>query len=282
MLSQKLARLNTKSVRNILANTCYYCSGNQSKSNWRTQWKDKETEWQSGFSLFQDSRGPSTAWLTLIQSDIDLRPSTIKKWWKKTLERKEIFEERFIPERHQILGGDLAAAHFIVHRGGAVRFFGNNQWVRQDENEEYDLPQFYDAAYCIEAIDASKMTIHYEGLGNILDLYKIKWLSVEGCPNFDDWCLDRISGAYRDSLEYLDIRNCPKVTARGLSTLYRFSKLEKLIISNDARDENVELVCLLLEDIFPKLQIEGVSYLPMPDSTEILEKEDSERKKVSS
>lgn len=31
-------------------------------------------------------------------------------------------DQRFIPDRHRILGNDLAAAHFIVARGGEVKY----------------------------------------------------------------------------------------------------------------------------------------------------------------
>lgn len=33
----------------------------------------------------------------------------------------EALSQSFIPERHQILGNNLAAAHFLVHRGAKVR-----------------------------------------------------------------------------------------------------------------------------------------------------------------
>ena len=33
-------------------------------------------------------------------------------------------------------------------------------------------------------------------------------LDVSYCPEIDDWCLDRISGEFQDSLESLDISGC--------------------------------------------------------------------------
>ncbi|XP_046402027.1 distal membrane-arm assembly complex protein 2 [Ischnura elegans] len=281
MLSQRLLRLNFKSFQRVAGSSCSYCSKEHTNkpTNWRVP-NSERGEWYSNLSLFQINRkGPNTDWITFIQTEIDFRPSTIKRWWKNLKEKHTIFEERYIPERHQILGGDLSAAHFIVHRGGAVRFFGRSDWVRRNEDYEYDLPKFYDQAYVVEAIDASKMVLHFEGLINLMDLHRIKWLSFEGCPNIDDWCLDRVSGGFGNCLEYLDVRNCPKITARGLASLYRLRKLKKLLVSNDTGVKEIDLVCLMLEDALPKLEIEGIEFLPLPDNFENSGKESSEMNK---
>jgi hypothetical protein len=47
---------------------------------------------------------------------------------------------RFIAERHLYLGPDLAAAHFLVHRGAAVKFIGNDVWFKRDDKGRYSLP----------------------------------------------------------------------------------------------------------------------------------------------
>lgn len=47
---------------------------------------------------------------------------------------------RMIPERHLILGPDLAAAHFIVSRGGAVKFLHDDLWHKMDDKSNYILP----------------------------------------------------------------------------------------------------------------------------------------------
>lgn len=48
--------------------------------------------------------------------------------------------KRLIPERHLILGNDLAAAHFIVSRGGSVKFLNDDEWHKMDEKLDYVLP----------------------------------------------------------------------------------------------------------------------------------------------
>lgn len=71
---------------------------------------------------------------------------------------------RFRKDRVAALGFDLAAAHFIVHRGGKVRFKGSQEWTQQNEDEKYDLPGHYNENLVIEAIDASETNILYEGI----------------------------------------------------------------------------------------------------------------------
>lgn len=89
---------------------------------------------------------------------------------------------------------------------------------------------------------------------------KLKWLSLESCPRIDDWCLDRISGEFCDSLEYLDIRNCPLVTEKGIASLSKMKKLKTLLVGGHPEAKNLELVCLMLEDVMPELTIRGILY----------------------
>lgn len=88
---------------------------------WRTPYAEKKEEWYSKLKLFAPEDDKNSSAITALQQPIDLRPSAIKKWWKRKNVQRERFMQQFIPERHEILGNDLAAAHFLVHRGGAVR-----------------------------------------------------------------------------------------------------------------------------------------------------------------
>lgn len=55
----------------------------------------------------------------IIQRPLD-KDSLMKSIEFKVFEQMSI-EQRFLRDRHRILGNDLAAAHFIVARGGQVR-----------------------------------------------------------------------------------------------------------------------------------------------------------------
>lgn len=88
----------------------------------------------------------------------------------------------------------------------------------------------------------------------------LKWLSVESCPHIDDWCLDRIAGEYGHSLEYLNIRDCPKVTEKGIASLSKLKKLKTLVLGGHPKAQHLELVCLMLEDALPNLTVKGIIY----------------------
>ncbi|XP_067009404.2 distal membrane-arm assembly complex protein 2 [Anabrus simplex] len=236
------------------------------KKPFRIPWHQQEGEWYSAFKLFAPEKGMKPDIVRFLQTPIDLRPQKIRKWWLKRKELKAIMNQGFIPERHEILGNDLAAAHFIVYRNGSIKFCGRTDWVKQNEEEEYDLPEKYVPDLYVEAIDASNMPIYYEGLRNLYGLKHLKWLSFNSCPYFDDWCMDRISGEYMETLEYLDISNCRNVTERGLCALYRFQKLQTLKVHNLANSKTFQLVCLLLEDIMPNLKIDGVEYMKLEEN----------------
>ncbi|KAG8235025.1 hypothetical protein J437_LFUL015076 [Ladona fulva] len=279
MFTSKLTRLNTF-LRPTNNATRRYCSeGNRKK--WRTPWINREGEWQSALGVFRVGSGPSSEYLNLVQTKIDLRPSSIKRWWKRAKEDLEIINERYIPERVQILGNDLSAAHFVVFRNGAIKFYGKEEWIRKDEDEEYDLPEKFDPMLCVEAIDASKMSLHYDGLINLINLKRLKWLSFAGCPNIDNWCLDRVSGHFQDTLEYLDITDCPKISAMGLGCLYRMTNLKKLLVSNPNDDKNFELSCLMLEDVLPNLEIVGIKYISIDESSANDERDETNHSKHS-
>lgn len=46
----------------------------------------------------------------------------------------------------------------------------------------------------------------------------LRTLSVQGCPEVDDWFLARLH-ILQDSLEELDISQCPRITTGGLAAL---------------------------------------------------------------
>lgn len=88
---------------------------------WRTPLGEKPDEWYSKFKLFATEKDTNSQVLTAMQQPFDFSISGIKKHRRNKAVKTEIFMQQFIPERHDILGNDLAAAHFVVHRGGSVR-----------------------------------------------------------------------------------------------------------------------------------------------------------------
>ncbi|XP_061402581.1 distal membrane-arm assembly complex protein 2 [Musca vetustissima] len=192
--------------------------------------------------------------ILLMQKPLELSP---KKWmamWEKKKEKDERHMQKFIPERHEILGPDLATAHFILHRGGLVKFVNAQHWTKADEDKNFKLPNKYDVNFKLEAIRCDNMRLYYEGLENIRWLQHLKFASFHNVLSFDDWCLDRFSGSQCANLEVLDISGT-QCTARGLSCLYRLRNLKLLIVNDPQESLEYELTCSMLEETLPKLKI---------------------------
>lgn len=184
----------------------------------------------------------------------DFSITNIRKWLKHQKDEYARSSQEFVPERHEILGADLATAHFLVPRGGRVRFKGNVYWTERDTKSSRELPNIYDPSYILEAVDINGFDLYYEGLSNLCGLTKLKWLSLKNCKNIDDWGLDKISAEF-PQLEYLDLSGCA-ITERGLECMYRMFGLKKLIVTNHHKSVSFELSCFMLEDCVPGLTCE--------------------------
>ncbi|XP_057365246.1 distal membrane-arm assembly complex protein 2-like [Daphnia carinata] len=218
-------------------------------------------EKKTALALFSSDTNYGIKVIEVINA-IKFTPYGIRQAWDIFQEDKLLRSQVYIKERAEFLGPELATAHFLCYRGGKVRFHGQEDWITQDPDSDTltSLPKFYVGSYKVEAADCSKMTLIYEGLENMKKMENLKWLSLESCPYIDDWCLDRISGEYGDTLEYLDIRNCPLVTDKGIASLSKMKKLKTLILGGHPEAKNLELVCLMLEDILPEITIRGIVY----------------------
>jgi hypothetical protein len=214
----------------------------------------------SKLSLFapDPDKDTNSRFLTMMAQPIDLSPKSVKRWWHNRKVSQEKTMQSFIPERLEILGNDLSAAHFLVHRGGAVRFAGSPNFIRRDEDGNYTLPNRYEANLFVEEIRCEGMELYFEGLENVRRLKHLKVLSIRNVQTFDDWCLDRVSGSEFDELERLDLSGTP-VTFNGLVALYRLRSLRTLVL--DRPRKNVEtwmLTIAMLEEENPKLKVQLV------------------------
>ena len=76
---------------------------------------------------------------------------------------------RFVPERHETLGPDLATAHFVVARHGAVKFEGSDRWISQNagggKNQNL-LPTMPSKDLRLEAVNMSDTDMMYISLDN--------------------------------------------------------------------------------------------------------------------
>ncbi|KAJ6646843.1 Distal membrane-arm assembly complex protein 2, partial [Pseudolycoriella hygida] len=241
------------------------------KLRWRTPYIEQESFWKSKLSMFTSEKADRTS------MDIIEMVQAIDFSWKGMKERKERRRvkfaaslQQFIPQRHDILGNDLGAAHFLCFRHGSVKFTNSDKWFTGDERtKEFDFPNLYDESYKLEEIRCDNMELYYEGLENIRRLTCLKKLSFRNVKTFDDWCLDRVSGSDFPVLEVLDLSGT-SITERGLCALYRLPSLKVLIIDDPKKSTSYELHCMLLEDLIPLLKI--VSSTPPLDDTHKIEK----------
>uniref|UniRef100_A0AC34FAA2 Mitochondrial ATP synthase regulatory component factor B n=1 Tax=Panagrolaimus sp. ES5 TaxID=591445 RepID=A0AC34FAA2_9BILA len=170
------------------------------------------------------------------------------------------YDQRFLPERLLFLGPDLAAAHFLVHRGAQVKFVGDDTWFKQDKKKRYKLPGVRVPGMYIEAIDASGTELLFEGFDNLYDLKHIRMLRLAGCKYIDDWTLGRIGSIFGDTLEMLDLSGCHRISAKGLRGLHSLKKLTYLRLEGLDHVDNLAKSVLLLEETIPGLTVLGVNF----------------------
>jgi len=72
----------------------------------------------------------------------------------------------FVPERHETLGPDLATAHFVVARRGAVKFEGSDRWISKDDSSHNLLPTMPSKDVRLEAVDMSDTDMMYLSIDN--------------------------------------------------------------------------------------------------------------------
>lgn len=88
---------------------------------WRTPYNERETEWYSKFKVFAPKKNEDVDFIAFLQQPIDFSLKSMRQRKERKRVKTEKYMQQFVTERHQILGNDLAAAHFLVHRGGAVK-----------------------------------------------------------------------------------------------------------------------------------------------------------------
>jgi len=204
-----------------------------------------------------------------MQADYDVSWSGYKKRQERLQAEFVKKDQMYLAERVTALGPELAAATFLVHRGAAVKFHEFDEWVVKDKDDLYKLPREQAEGYTLEAIDMGGFNIIASGFDNLAGLENLKSLTLRNVATMDDWCLDLVSSLFYNTLEYLDISNCPKITERSLGVMHRFRKLKTLEFQQMPGVKNPELMTILLEEALPDCDVQGVDYvkrLPSADS----------------
>lgn len=231
----------------------------------RVPWIERPGEQTSRLNMFESGvkKRKFTKEKLFPELPVSFSLIDIQDWWKRLSERSKADQQKYIEERHEILGNELATAHFLVYRDGAVKFIGDNKWIQKDSEENYELPDKYDPEILIEAIDCSDCNIIYEGLYNFKQLQAVRWLSLKNNQILDNWGVDWICAEFTRTLMYLDISDCPLLTVDCLASIYKLERLKTLVVSAESKEW--ELSCLLLQDFKPSLKIEGIKYIKVDE-----------------
>ncbi|XP_033833191.1 distal membrane-arm assembly complex protein 2 [Periophthalmus magnuspinnatus] len=153
-------------------------------------------------------------------------------------------------------GPHVAAAYFILNLKGGFRYRGRSDWFHA-EKFDWDFINHKDCP--LEEIDLSYTVINCDGLGNFDEEKSLRTLSLKACPEVDDWFLSRLH-VFQDSLEELDISQCPRITIGGLAALRNLKGLKRLDVSSLPRIANPGLVVILLEEMLPKCHVIADGY----------------------
>lgn len=122
------------------------------------------------------------------------------------------------------------------------------------------------------------------GFDNLYDLHHLRLLRLSNGKFIDDWTMSRIGGMFGESLEFLDLSHCKRISAKGtrfnpltikklqifykinfllflgLMGLRNMSKLRYLRLEGLNHVENIAKSALLLEEAIPDLTVVGLDF----------------------
>ncbi|KAM9440141.1 distal membrane-arm assembly complex protein 2 [Clarias gariepinus] len=180
----------------------------------------------------------------------------LNNWFKKRdVRRKNLFYE-YAQNKY---GANVAAAYSILKLGGGFRFAGQTEWFRANSKGKFSFDFVNTPNSTIEEIDLSGTLINHAGLHNIASQRKLRTLSVQGCPEVDDWFLARLH-IFSETLQELNLSHCPCITIGGLSALQHLRKLQLLDISSLPQLQSPGLVHILIEEMLPHCKVIGAEY----------------------
>lgn len=197
----------------------------------------------------------SATWLTKVTKKIDLSPEGMAEYFHHRGYQVDLEKQKFNPSRHAILGPDLATAHFIVYRGGRIKFVGHSEWW----SDEKTLPSTYEEGFIIEKIDASSTGLLGEGITNMSNLYNLTDLNLSNNHGLDVFAFDKLYRQFRFSscLKHLNLTGCSRFCENSLTAIHRLPSLEEVIITKTqaAEFKFLELILIMLHDLNPRLKV---------------------------
>jgi len=196
---------------------------------------------------------------SIILNNSDYLQKRVDEWCREY--EKE--DQSLLPARMKALGPELAAGHFLVHRGGAVRMLGSEEWVTKDEDGDIDLPGIYDPQYKVAEIDLSNFkNFAIEGFQNTAHLQHLENIILRGNDRVSNWYIDTICCQHAGSLRRIDMSYCKLLTVEAVTALGRLPLLEEATLEGLSISAlELQLACLQLLEERPHLIIRGVQGL---------------------
>ncbi|XP_036032237.1 distal membrane-arm assembly complex protein 2 isoform X3 [Onychomys torridus] len=137
--------------------------------------------------------------------------------------------------------------------------FQDKEWIRPNDCGHFSAELLKFQEVPVEAVDASGCAINYQGMSNLLPLKELRCLSLQRCPNVDDWCLSRLY-LLANSLQELSLAGCPQVSERGLACLHHLQNLRRLDISDLPAVSHPGLIQILVEEMLPHCEVLGADW----------------------
>ncbi|XP_075906016.1 distal membrane-arm assembly complex protein 2 [Nelusetta ayraudi] len=180
--------------------------------------------------------------------------------WRSQFKRRAIQKKNaYFSYTEKFYGPNIAAAYYVLSMKGQFRFLGQSEWFSTNNNGKFDWDFLNHKDLVLEEVNLNNTLINYSGLTNFVGQGSLRTLSVQGCPEVDDWFLARLH-ILQDSLEELDISQCPRITTGGLAALRNLKGLRRLDVSSLPEIEHPGLVVILLEEMLPHCQITANGY----------------------
>ncbi|XP_008546596.2 ATP synthase subunit s, mitochondrial [Microplitis demolitor] len=144
------------------------------------------------------------------------------------------------------LGSDLACAEWLVRNGAAVKWkkiYNNTDQIDNNYSNNYDkLPSTSSGMkYVIYGVDATDSAISHEGFPHFDGCKYIAEMKLINCLYVGNQALNYLN-LLKDSLEYLEIKNCVLITDEGLGHLTQLTNLKTLELENLPAIKNKNLM----------------------------------------
>ncbi|XP_021353646.1 ATP synthase subunit s-like protein isoform X2 [Mizuhopecten yessoensis] len=231
---------------------------------------EEEVVKKKRFQRFMDSWAfnrltPETKWTTYQ----DFSTEAVMEILEDRKRQKRIKSQSFDMKRYNNFGPELSAAQFVVKIGGKVKIDDYPEWVPiTDDPSSMPLPEQRLDKLKLEGLDLSGTNLVFEGYRNFVNLQHIKYIRVHDSDFLDDFNLTQFV-LFRDTLEFLDISGCPKLTWRGLAWLHHLENLKCLKLDNLKGVDDPEIVLDLVCDMLPNCQVQGtIGISPAQEETE--------------